>query len=57
MRAAQAFEAGNVWINSWGAVSSMAPYGGYKQSGYGREMGFSVMRELTQEKSIWMNVR
>jgi len=57
MRAAQAFEAGNVWINSWGAISSMAPYGGYKQSGYGREMGFSVMRELTQEKSVWVNVR
>ena len=32
MRAAQAFEAGNVWINTWGAVSSMAPYGGYKNS-------------------------
>jgi aldehyde dehydrogenase (NAD+)/phenylacetaldehyde dehydrogenase len=57
MRAAQAFEAGNVWINTWGAVSSMAPYGGYKNSGYGREMGFSVMRELTQEKSVWVNVR
>ncbi len=57
MRAAQAFEAGNVWVNSWGAVSSMAPYGGYKNSGYGREMGFAVMRELTQEKSVWVNVR
>ena len=57
MRAAQAFEAGNVWVNTWGAVSSMAPYGGYKNSGYGREMGFSVMREVTQEKSVWVNVR
>ena len=57
MRAAQAFEAGNVWINTWGAVSSMAPYGGYKSSGYGREMGFAVMRKLTQEKSVWVNVR
>ena len=57
MRAAQALEAGNVWINTWGAVSSMAPYGGYKQSGYGREMGFAVMREVTQEKSVWVNVR
>ena len=57
MRVAQGFEAGNVWINTWGAVSSMAPYGGYKNSGYGREMGFSVMRELTQEKSVWVNVR
>ena len=57
MRAAQAFEAGNVWINTWGAVSSMAPYGGYKQSGYGREMGFAVMGEVTQEKNVWVNVR
>ncbi len=57
MRAAQAFEAGNVWINTWGAVSSMAPYGGYKSSGYGREMGFAVMREVTQEKRVWINVR
>jgi acyl-CoA reductase-like NAD-dependent aldehyde dehydrogenase len=57
MRAAQAFEAGNVWVNAWGAVSSMAPYGGYKNSGYGREMGFAVMRELTQEKSVWVSVR
>ena len=57
MRTAQAFEAGNVWVNAWGAVSSMAPYGGYKMSGYGREMGFAVMRELTQEKCLWINVR
>jgi acyl-CoA reductase-like NAD-dependent aldehyde dehydrogenase len=57
MRTAQAFEAGNVWVNTWGAVSSMAPYGGYKGSGYGREMGFAVMREVTQEKSLWVNVR
>jgi len=57
MRAAQALEAGNMWVNTWGAVSSMAPYGGYKNSGYGREMGFAVMRELTQEKNVWVNVR
>jgi acyl-CoA reductase-like NAD-dependent aldehyde dehydrogenase len=57
MRAVQAFEAGNVWVNTWGAVSSMAPYGGYKNSGYGREMGFSVIREVTQEKNVWLSVR
>jgi acyl-CoA reductase-like NAD-dependent aldehyde dehydrogenase len=57
MRAVQAFEAGNIWVNTWGAVSSMAPYGGYKSSGYGREMGFSVMREVTQEKNVWVSVR
>ncbi len=57
LRAVQAFEAGNVWVNTWGAVSSMAPYGGYKSSGYGREMGFAVMREVTQEKNVWLNLR
>ncbi|MCO5065289.1 MAG: aldehyde dehydrogenase family protein [Rhizobiaceae bacterium] len=57
MRTVQAFEAGNVWVNTWGAVSSMAPYGGYKNSGYGREMGFAVMREVTQEKNVWVSVR
>ena len=57
MRAVQSFEAGNVWVNTWGAVSSMAPYGGYKQSGYGREMGFAVIHEVTQEKNVWVSVR
>jgi aldehyde dehydrogenase (NAD+) len=57
LRSAQSIEAGNVWVNTWGAVSSMAAYGGYKSSGYGREMGFSVMREVTQEKNVWMSVR
>ncbi|MDH3691298.1 MAG: aldehyde dehydrogenase family protein [Gammaproteobacteria bacterium] len=57
MRTAQQLETGNVWINAWGAVISMSPYGGYKMSGYGREMGFAVMREVTQEKSIWVNMK
>ena len=57
MRTAQALEVGNVWLNTWGAVVSMSPYGGYKQSGYGREMGFAVMDEMTQLKSIWVNMR
>ena len=57
MRTAQALEVGNVWINTWGAVTSMSPYGGYKNSGYGREMGFAVMQEVTQEKNIWVNVK
>jgi acyl-CoA reductase-like NAD-dependent aldehyde dehydrogenase len=35
----------------------MAPFGGYKNSGYGREMGFAVMREVTQEKNVWVSVR
>lgn len=57
MRVASALEAGNVWVNTWGAVVSMSPYGGYKMSGYGREMGFAIMHEVTQQKSIWVNMK
>ena len=39
-------------IDAWGAVGSMAPYGGYKPERYGREIGFSVMRKVTQEKRL-----
>jgi hypothetical protein len=35
----------------------MAPYGGYECSGYGREMGFSVMWEVTQQKNMWLSAR
>jgi acyl-CoA reductase-like NAD-dependent aldehyde dehydrogenase len=56
-RVAAQLEAGNVWINTWGNVYSASPYGGYKQSGHGREMGFSVMEALTQEKSVWVSLR
>jgi len=57
MRVASALEAGNVWVNTWGTVISMSPYGGYKMSGYGREMGFAIMHEVTQPKSIWVGMR
>jgi acyl-CoA reductase-like NAD-dependent aldehyde dehydrogenase len=56
-RVAARLRAGNVWINSWGNVHSASPYGGYKMSGHGREMGFAVMESLTQEKSVWVSMR
>jgi aldehyde dehydrogenase (NAD+) len=56
-RVAGQLEAGNVWINTWGNVYSASPYGGYKRSGHGREMGFAVMEALTQEKSVWVSMR
>ncbi|SCA56031.1 putative aldehyde dehydrogenase DhaS [Candidatus Terasakiella magnetica] len=48
--------AGMVWINCYKRVNPGSPFGGVGQSGYGREMGFEVMREYTQVKSIWVNV-
>jgi len=56
-RVAAQLQAGNVWVNSWGNVHSASPYGGYKRSGHGREMGFSVMEAFTQEKSVWVSTR
>jgi len=55
-RMARDIEAGMVWINSYKVVHPASPFGGYGESGYGREMGFDVMREYTQAKSVWVNV-
>ena len=53
---AKNIHAGMVWINTYKRVHPASPFGGVGQSGYGREMGFEVMREYTQAKSVWVNV-
>lgn len=55
-RVAGQMQAGMVWINSYKRVNPGSPFGGVKQSGYGREMGFEAMRDYTDAKSIWVNV-
>tara|TARA_R110000782_G_scaffold29959_1_gene74326 strand:+ start:29491 stop:30957 length:1467 start_codon:yes stop_codon:yes gene_type:complete len=55
-RMAREIRAGMVWINSYKVVHPGSPFGGVGKSGYGREMGFEVMREYTQPKSVWVNV-
>lgn len=55
-RTAAALKSGMVWINCYKRVHPASPFGGVGQSGYGREMGFEVMREYTQPKSVWLNV-
>ncbi len=55
-RFAKRLRAGMVWINCYKRVHPGSPFGGTGQSGYGREMGFEVMREYTQPKSVWVNV-
>ncbi len=47
--------AGSVWVNTYRAVSYMAPFGGFKQSGVGRENGQDAIREYMQTKSVWMS--
>ena len=45
-------EAGTVWINEWHVFRNDAPFGGYKESGLGRELGMQVFNEYTELKSI-----
>ncbi|HYT29629.1 MAG TPA: aldehyde dehydrogenase family protein, partial [Actinomycetota bacterium] len=55
-RVASAIESGMVWINSYKRVNPGSPFGGIRNSGYGREMGFEAMHEYTDAKSVWVNV-
>ena len=53
-RLARAIKAGVVWINTYNGYDSAAPFGGYKQSGFGREMGEHALESYTQVKSVWV---
>lgn len=53
MRMAKAIKAGSVWLNMWNGFDSASPFGGYKQSGHGREMGLHALELYTQIKSVW----
>jgi len=55
LRMSEKLQAGTVWINTYRAVSFMAPFGGYKDSGLGRENGIDAVREYLQTKSVWIN--
>ncbi|WDR04387.1 aldehyde dehydrogenase family protein [Devosia algicola] len=54
-RIADRLQAGTVWVNCWGDTDAAAPFGGVKQSGYGREMGREAISLYTQTKCVWIN--
>ncbi|XP_031364257.1 retinal dehydrogenase 1 [Apis dorsata] len=53
---AQAVEAGSVWINCYDAVTPQTPFGGFKQSGIGRELGAEGLKEYLETKTISIKV-
>lgn len=55
LRMSKALRAGIVWINTYRTVSPMAPFGGFKDSGHGRESGLEAVYDYTREKTIWIN--
>lgn len=55
IRMADGIEAGTVWVNTYRAVSYVAPFGGYKRSGVGRESGQESINEFLQTKTVWIS--
>ncbi len=55
-RIAHKLRAGTVWINCYNVFDAALPFGGYKQSGWGREMGHEVLEMYTEVKSVCMAI-
>jgi aldehyde dehydrogenase (NAD+) len=53
---ARKLQAGTVWINTYNIYDTAAPFGGYKQSGFGREMSVHALEHYTQVKSVWVDL-
>ena len=56
LRVSKAIHAGIVWVNTYRVVSPIAEFGGFKNSGYGRESGFQAIYDYTRPKTVWMNM-
>jgi acyl-CoA reductase-like NAD-dependent aldehyde dehydrogenase len=53
-RMAARIKAGSVWINTYNGFDSASPFGGYKQSGFGRDLGSYALDQYTNVKSVWV---
>jgi acyl-CoA reductase-like NAD-dependent aldehyde dehydrogenase len=55
-RVARAIRAGTVWINTYNNYDPAAPFGGYKQSGFGRDLGRHALDNYTETKTVWVSL-
>ena len=53
---ASKLQAGTVWINTYNIYDTATPFGGYTQSGFGREMSAHALEHYTQVKSVWVDL-
>jgi len=53
---ASKLKAGTVWINTYNVYDTAVPFGGYKQSGFGREMSLHALDHYTQVKAVWVDL-
>jgi aldehyde dehydrogenase (NAD+) len=54
---AHKLRAGTVWVNTYGATDTRAPWGGYKDSGFGRELGRQAIDLYTEHKAVWIALK
>jgi len=54
---ANRLRAGTVWVNCYNVFDAAAPFGGFKQSGFGREMGSYALDNYTEVKTVWINTK
>ncbi len=55
-RVARAVRAGTVWVNTYNMYDSAAPFGGFKASGFGRDLGREALDGYTDTKTVWMGL-
>ncbi|HEU4368517.1 MAG TPA: aldehyde dehydrogenase family protein [Methylomirabilota bacterium] len=56
LRAAKALRAGTVWVNAYNLFDAALPFGGFKESGFGREMGSVGLDGYTEVKTVWVDL-
>jgi phenylacetaldehyde dehydrogenase len=57
IRTAKQLRAGTVWVNTWNVFDATLPFGGYKESGWGREMGHAVFNNYMETKTVIIDLR
>ena len=55
LRVSDAIQSGIIWVNTYRVISPIAPFGGFKQSGSGRESGIDTINDYTRTKTVWIN--
>lgn len=55
-RLAREVKAGTIWVNCYNCFDAASPFGGFKQSGFGRELGKYALELYTQVKSVWVSL-
>ena len=56
-RVAASLKAGTVWVNTYNVYHPASPFGGYKESGFGRELGAQALDMYLEKKSVWISLR